>query len=79
MSHYQQVLIDTTRSQTEYINELEAMCQDCERIVVRAEIAKIAFSEHKFMVKYFLRRGFRLIELDHINKTFVFGHDQNLQ
>ena len=79
MSHYEQILIDTTRSQTEYINELEVMCKDHERIVLHAEIAKIAFNEHKFMVKYFLRRGFRLIEMDIRNKSFVFAHDQNLQ
>lgn len=79
MSNYEQVLIDTTRTQIEYINELEALCQDCERIVLDAGIAKVAFNEHKFMIKYFLRRGFRLIDLDIDNKSFVFGHDQNLQ
>ena len=79
MSHYEQILLDTTRTQTEYINELEEMCKDCERIVLHAGIAKIAFKEHKFMIKYFLRRGFRLVELDIRSKTYIFGHDQNLQ
>ena len=65
----------TTQEQTDYMNELEVMCKDCDRIILKKEIAQKLFREGGFMIKYFKRRGFRVTDA---GDNYIMLWDQNL-
>lgn len=76
MSRYERVLDDNTQTQTAYMNELEIMCRDCDRILMSKEIGQALFSEGRLMIKYFKRRGFRVT--DGGGEKYIMLFDQNL-
>lgn len=75
MSRYERILDDTTQEQTAYMNELEVMCKDCDRIVLKKEIGLMLFSEGRFMVSYFKHRGYRVTD---DGDNYIMLYDQNL-
>lgn len=79
MSKYEGLMpVDVTRSQQEYMNELEEMCKTCEKIVIHQIIARTLWAKRTFMEKYFYRRGFH-ITFDIDLNCFIMLHDQNLE
>lgn len=48
------------KAQIDYINELEDLCQSCDRVIIHSEIARTAFSHRKYMEKFAARRGFTI-------------------
>ena len=48
------------RAQIHYINELEELCDTCDRVIIHSEIARTAFSHRKYMEKFAARRGFKI-------------------
>ena len=48
------------KAQVDYINELEALCQTCDRVIIHSEIARTAFSHRKYLERFAARRGFAL-------------------
>jgi len=75
MSRYEKIIDDLTQSQTAYMNELEDLCKDCDRIVLKKEIGLFLFSEGRLMVRYFKRRGFRVTDA---GDNYLMLYDQNL-
>lgn len=50
----------TGRAQIQYINELEELCDTCDRVIIHSEIARTAFSHRKYMERFAARRGFKI-------------------
>lgn len=48
------------RAQIHYINELEMLCDTCDRVIIHSEIARTAFSHRKYLEKFAVRRGFAI-------------------
>lgn len=74
MSQYEDHIIDPTRTQQEYMNELEEMSKTCERVVLHAPIARMLFSNINLMRRYFTRRSFR-IQYEMEGDNFIMDHD----
>lgn len=75
MSRYEKTIDDLTQSQTAYMNELEGLCKDCDRIILKKEIGLFLFSEGHLMIKYFKRRGFRVTD---DGDNYIMLYDENL-
>lgn len=50
----------TGRAQIAYINELESLCQTCDRVIISSVIARTAFSHRKYLERFAARRGFTI-------------------